>query len=127
MDAIGADFEMCLGTLKEKLGVKYAAIQYPIGKESGFIGEIDLVRMVGWLYTQNKDDPPKEIAIPDELKEKASSITQQLLETSPNTTMRSWKTSSKAKSPRRQNQRSHPQSHDHREVLPGALRHRVQG
>jgi elongation factor G len=39
MDAIGADFEMCLGTLKEKLGVKYAAIQYPIGKESGFIGE----------------------------------------------------------------------------------------
>jgi elongation factor G len=81
MDAIGADFEMCLGTLKEKLGVKYAAIQYPIGKESGFIGEIDLVRMVGWLYTQNKDDPPKEIAIPDELKAKAAEYHQKLLET----------------------------------------------
>jgi len=81
MDAIGADFEMCLATLKEKLGVKYAAIQYPIGKESGFIGEIDLVRMVGWQYTQNKDDPPKEIAIPDELKEKAAYYHSVLLET----------------------------------------------
>jgi len=81
MDAIGADFEMCLATLKEKLGVKYAAIQYPIGKESGFIGEIDLVRMVGWQYTQNKDDPPKEIAIPDELKEKAAHYHSVLLET----------------------------------------------
>jgi elongation factor G len=81
MDAIGADFEMCLGTLKEKLGVKYAAIQYPIGKEAGFIGEIDLVRMVGWQYTQNKDDPPKEIAIPDELKEKAAHYHSVLLET----------------------------------------------
>jgi elongation factor G len=81
MDAIGADFEMCLGTLKEKLGVKYAAVQYPIGKEAGFIGEIDLVRMVGWQYTQNKDDPPKEIAIPAELEEKAKFYHAQLLET----------------------------------------------
>jgi elongation factor G len=81
MDAIGADFEMCLGTLKEKLGIKYAAVQYPIGKEAGFIGEIDLVRMVGWQYTQNKDDPPKEIAIPAELQEKAKFYHAQLLET----------------------------------------------
>jgi len=81
MDAIGADFEMCLATLKEKLGVKYAAVQYPIGKESGFIGEIDLVRMVGWQYTQNKDDPPKEIVIPDELKDKAAFYHAQMLET----------------------------------------------
>jgi len=81
MDAIGADFEMCLATIKEKLGVKHAAIQYPIGKESAFIGEIDLVRMVGWQYTQNKDDPPKEIAIPDELKAKAAKYHAILLET----------------------------------------------
>ncbi|MCH4210515.1 MAG: elongation factor G [Bacilli bacterium] len=81
MDAIGADFEMCLATIKEKLGVKYAAVQFPIGKESGFTGEVDLVRMVGWLYTQNKDDPPKEIAIPEELKGKADFYHAQLLET----------------------------------------------
>ncbi len=80
MDAIGADFEMCLDTLKERLGVDYAAAQYPIGRESGFTGEIDLVRMVAWYYTGNKDDAPTEKPIPDELKEKANFYHQQLLE-----------------------------------------------
>ncbi len=80
MDAIGADFEMCLDTLKERLGVDYAAAQFPIGRESGFTGEIDLVRMVAWYYTGNKDDAPAEKPIPDELKDKANFYHQQLLE-----------------------------------------------
>lgn len=80
MDAIGADFEMCLSTLKERLGVDYAAAQYPIGRESGFTGEIDLVRMVAWYYTGNKDDAPTEKPIPDELMEKAKFYHQELLE-----------------------------------------------
>lgn len=80
MDAIGADFEMCLDTLKERLGVDYAAAQFPIGRESGFTGEIDLVRMVAWYYTGNKDDAPTEKPIPDELKDKANFYHQQLLE-----------------------------------------------
>ncbi len=80
MDAIGADFEMCLSTLKERLGVDYAAAQYPIGRESQFTGEIDLVRMVAWYYTGNKDDAPTEKPIPDDLKEKANFYHQQLIE-----------------------------------------------
>ena len=80
MDAIGADFEMCLDTLKERLGVDYAAAQFPIGRESQFTGEIDLVRMVAWYYTGNKDDAPTEKPIPDELKDKANFYHQQLLE-----------------------------------------------
>ncbi len=81
MDAIGADFFMCLDSLKERLGVSYAAFQYPIGKESGFIGEIDLVRMVAWTYTQDKDVPPTEGPIPEELKAKAQEYHEKLLET----------------------------------------------
>jgi elongation factor G len=80
MDAIGADFEMCLGTLKERLGIKYAAIQFPIGKESGFIGECDLIDMVAYTYTQNKDDPPKKGEIPAELMEKCKHYRAELLE-----------------------------------------------
>ena len=80
MDAIGADFFMCLDSLKERLGVNYAAFQYPIGKESGFIGEIDLVRMVAWIYNQNKDLPPVEGPIPEELKDKAQQYHEKLLE-----------------------------------------------
>lgn len=81
MDAIGADFEMCLRTIKERLGVDYAAIQYPIGKESAFIGEIDLVTMKAYYYEKdNRDAAPVEKPIPDDLKEKAAHYHQELLE-----------------------------------------------
>jgi elongation factor G len=80
MDAIGADFEMCLGTIKEKLGVAHAAIQYPIGKESGFIGECDLIKMKAYTYTADKDQPPVEGEIPAELLEKCKKYRAELLE-----------------------------------------------
>lgn len=81
MDAIGADFEMCLDTLKERLGVKYAAIQYPIGRESGFTGMVDLVKMNAIMYSQSKDDAPTIVEIPEEVKAKAEKYHQILLET----------------------------------------------
>ena len=45
MDKIGADFEMCLRTIRERLGVKAVPIQLPIGSESSLKGIVDLVRM----------------------------------------------------------------------------------
>ena len=45
MDKIGADFEMCLKTIRERLGVKAVPIQLPIGSESTLRGVVDLVRM----------------------------------------------------------------------------------
>ena len=81
MDAIGADFEMCLDTLKERLGVKYAAIQYPIGRENGFTGMVDLVKMNAIMYSQSKDEAPKIVEIPEEVKAKAEKYHQILLET----------------------------------------------
>jgi elongation factor G len=45
MDKIGADFEFCVRTIRERLGVKAVPIQLPIGAESSFKGIIDLVRM----------------------------------------------------------------------------------
>ena len=45
MDKIGADFEMCLRTIRERLGVKAVPIQLPIGSEAALKGIIDLVRM----------------------------------------------------------------------------------
>ncbi len=80
MDAIGADFEMCLETLKERLGVSYAAIQYPIGRESGFTGMVDLVTMKAIMYSQSKDDAPVITDIPDDVKAKAEEYHQILLE-----------------------------------------------
>jgi elongation factor G len=45
MDKIGADFQMCLKTIRERLGVKAVPIQLPIGSEAALKGIVDLVRM----------------------------------------------------------------------------------
>jgi elongation factor G len=45
MDKIGADFEKCVESIRDRLGVKAVPIQLPIGSESSFKGLIDLVRM----------------------------------------------------------------------------------
>jgi elongation factor G len=38
MDKIGADFDKCLSDIKERLGARPVAIQYPIGAEDQFKG-----------------------------------------------------------------------------------------
>ena len=45
MDKIGADFEKCVESIRDRLGVKAVPIQLPIGSEATFRGIIDLVRM----------------------------------------------------------------------------------
>ncbi|HEY1416180.1 MAG TPA: elongation factor G, partial [Caulobacteraceae bacterium] len=45
MDKIGADFEKCVESIRDRLGVKAVPIQLPIGSEASFRGIIDLVRM----------------------------------------------------------------------------------
>jgi elongation factor G len=45
MDKTGADFEMCLRTIRERLAVKAVPIQIPIGSETALKGIVDLVRM----------------------------------------------------------------------------------
>ncbi len=45
MDKIGADFEFCVRTIRERLGVKAVPIQLPIGSEASLKGLVDLVRM----------------------------------------------------------------------------------
>jgi len=50
MDKIGADFEMCLRTIRERLGVKAVPIQLPIGSEASLKGLVDLVRMKAVIW-----------------------------------------------------------------------------
>jgi elongation factor G len=45
MDKTGADFQMCLRTIRERLAVKAVPIQLPIGSETALKGIVDLVRM----------------------------------------------------------------------------------
>ena len=68
MDKMGADFEVSLKSIKERLGVKATAIQWPIGAESDFNGIIDLVTMKAYQYDGKPEENPCEIEIPAELK-----------------------------------------------------------
>src|SRR5271167_3195473 len=50
MDKIGASFDDCVESIRDRLGVKAVPIQLPIGSESTFRGLIDLVRMKAVIW-----------------------------------------------------------------------------
>ena len=69
MDKMGADFAFSVNSIKERLGVKATAIQWPIGAESDFNGIIDLVTMKAYQYDGKQEENPTEIEIPADLKD----------------------------------------------------------
>jgi len=81
LDAIGADFDMSVASLKEKLGANAKAVQYPIGISDTLSGVIDLIKMEAWDYSNCKDrDMPTKIEIPAQYLEKCKTLRQDLLE-----------------------------------------------
>jgi elongation factor G len=50
MDKVGADFNMCVNSLKERLGTNAVPIQWPVGEESEHAGVIDLIRMKAAIF-----------------------------------------------------------------------------
>jgi elongation factor G len=80
MDRIGADFDMSIRTMIDRLGAHPVPVQLPIGSEADFIGIIDLVEMKAIVY---KDELGKEfdvVDIPDEHAEAAKAAREHLLE-----------------------------------------------
>ncbi len=80
MDKTGADFEMSVNSIKDRLGVKATAIQYPIGAEADFKGNIDLIEMKAYEYDGEAHENYKEIPIPDNLKAKAEEFRAKMLD-----------------------------------------------
>jgi len=82
LDAIGADFDMSVNSIKEKLGACAKPVQYPIGISSTLSGVIDIIKMEAWDYSNCKEhDDPKLIPIPEEYVEKCELLRADLLET----------------------------------------------
>ena len=80
LDAIGADFDMCIETLHSRLAANAEAVQYPIGIESRFNGIIDLIERKAYTYSTDKSEAPLEIAFPEEYQEKMETMRMKLLE-----------------------------------------------
>ena len=79
LDAIGADFDMCVESLHERLAANAAAVQYPIGIESSLKGVIDVIERKAWVYEGDKSEAPHEEPIPEEYKDKVEELRMQLL------------------------------------------------
>ncbi|MCQ8211836.1 elongation factor G [Cetobacterium somerae] len=56
MDRIGANFEMCVNDIREKLGSNPVPIQLPIGAEDDFEGVIDLLAMKEIVWPKDSDN-----------------------------------------------------------------------
>ncbi len=80
MDRIGADFNMCVAMIKEKLFATPLLLQIPIGAEDAFAGLIDLVSMkkVSWNDSLGQDIVISEI--PDNLVETAMKNREEMIE-----------------------------------------------
>ncbi|MCB0343420.1 MAG: elongation factor G, partial [Bdellovibrionales bacterium] len=68
MDRVGADFDMSINSIKEKLGANPVAIQLPIGSEENFRGVVDLIKMKALVWSgdglgeaYNTEDIPADL------------------------------------------------------------------
>ncbi len=79
LDAIGADFEMCVRSLKERLGANAKAVQLPIGIESTLRGAVDIIERKAYVYEAGAQEP-KEVPVPEDMVDSMESHRAELLE-----------------------------------------------
>ncbi len=81
MDKTGADFEMSVKSIHDKLLARPILVQLPIGAESSFTGIIDLVEMKAVFYkTEKLGATFEETEIPTELQQTAKHFRHQMIE-----------------------------------------------
>ncbi len=81
MDKIGADFEMSVHSIRDKLLANPVPVQIPIGAESELKGLVDLLAMKAFFFDQEETAASfREEAIPDELQEKAELYRHEMVE-----------------------------------------------
>ena len=81
MDRVGADFNMCVSDIKEKLGGNGVPIQLPIGAEDAFEGVIDLITMKEYLFKDETMGADYDVAdVRAELLEEAQTAREHMLE-----------------------------------------------
>ena len=81
MDRIGADYWRTIDMIKDRLRAKPAVIQIPIGAEADYLGLIDLVDEVAYIYHDEMGLNIERTAIPAELQAEAEEHRHALIET----------------------------------------------
>ncbi len=81
MDRVGADFDLCLKMVRERLGANAVPIQIPLGSGELFTGVIDLIRQVEIVYDdESLGKKYVEGPIPAALKDTVADMRHHMLE-----------------------------------------------
>jgi len=81
MDKIGADFEMTVDSIRDKLLSNPIMLQLPIGAEDSFAGVIDLIKMQAVFYrTEKMGATFEETEIPAEMEKIAQQHRNEMIE-----------------------------------------------
>jgi len=80
LDRVGAEFDVVVAEIREKLGANPVPVQLPIGEEGDFAGVVDLVERKAYRWTGKEDDAASEVDIPANLVDAVAAGRDRLLE-----------------------------------------------
>ncbi|MBI5419368.1 MAG: elongation factor G [Deltaproteobacteria bacterium] len=81
MDRIGADFDRCIRMMRERLAANPVPVQLPLGKEDGYHGIIDLVRMQAVVWDEDTLGAKYHFEpVPEDLKGAVAAARETLME-----------------------------------------------
>jgi elongation factor G len=81
LDKTGADFQMNLDSMRERLGVKPVPVHWPVGQEDKLRGIVDLIRMEAAIYDNESLGAKFDwVPIPGDLQAKCKQLREELVE-----------------------------------------------
>lgn len=80
MDRVGADFEYCVNSIKEKLEANPIKVQIPIGAEDNFVGICDLIESKAYTWSAANPHEFQVIDIPNDMKDQFESERNKTIE-----------------------------------------------
>ena len=81
MDRVGADFDMVVQRMRDRLHTVAIPVQIPIGAEDSFEGVVDLIQMRSLTYTEDSLGADIVVGdIPEDLRERAAEAREEMLE-----------------------------------------------
>ncbi len=80
MDRVGADFEMSVETIREKLGARPVPVQIPVGAEDSFRGVVDLIENQALVWSDDLGERIDVRPIPEDLISHSNYLREQMIE-----------------------------------------------
>jgi len=80
MDRVGASYERTIESIRDRLGANPIVMQIPMGFEATFHGVVNVLEQTATQWEDDLGKDPKQVEIPDELKEQAQEARAQLVE-----------------------------------------------